>query len=352
MKEITSSQFKNRILLNKNNVIPEILKCPVLDNEVNGFRYFSIAKNSFLYNTNKRISEYLAQDIPTNSASVGFKKGKSYLDFFLPHVKNQYFLRLDIKNFFHSIPYENVSQLIDDIFPEAGDEESPRVIVSDVITKSIKEDDSSDKEKRIVPVGYPSSPVVSNIIFRKIDILIQKECIRRGFEYTRYADDMLFSSRVSDVHEDRFVKEISYYVSLIGLKLNYKKTLKHTKVLSLNSYVIDSRIRSSCHMRVSNKKMKKLYKLSYMMANQVSHFEILKKVYGLNVYKVKFLYKPSQRYLSKYARDQLINKIIGTRSYLINILKFFVRHDCSTKTMIDSINLVIKSIESYLKLYI
>ena len=44
----------------------------------------------------------------------------------------------------------------------------------------------------ILPIGFKTSPVVSNVVFRKFDILIEKFCAQHDILYTRYADDMLF----------------------------------------------------------------------------------------------------------------------------------------------------------------
>ena len=59
-------------------------------------------------------------------------------------------------------------------------------------TVSDEFEDFDLRGNNILPIGFPSSPVISNIIFRKIDILIQKYCENKKIIYTRYADDMLF----------------------------------------------------------------------------------------------------------------------------------------------------------------
>ena len=46
-----------------------------------------------------------------------------------------------------------------------------------------------------LPIGAPSSPVLSNLVLENMDSKISNFCYDRGFTYTRYADDMIFSCR-------------------------------------------------------------------------------------------------------------------------------------------------------------
>ena len=46
-----------------------------------------------------------------------------------------------------------------------------------------------------LPIGAPSSPVLSNLVLENMDSRISNFCYDRGFTYTRYADDMIFSCR-------------------------------------------------------------------------------------------------------------------------------------------------------------
>ena len=46
-----------------------------------------------------------------------------------------------------------------------------------------------------LPIGAPSSPILSNLVLENMDNRISNFCYDRGFTYTRYADDMIFSCR-------------------------------------------------------------------------------------------------------------------------------------------------------------
>ena len=74
-----------------------------------------------------------------------------------------------------------------------------------------------------VPQGFPTSPIISNLIFEKIDLELQKLAQEYAFTYTRYADDMIFSTENNNIQADIYEK-ISEIISNNGFKINSKKT--------------------------------------------------------------------------------------------------------------------------------
>ena len=68
-----------------------------------------------------------------------------------------------------------------------------------------------EKEKRnVLPQGAPTSPIITNIICQKLDYLLTGVANRFGLKYTRYADDITFSSLHNVYKEDgEFLKELN-----------------------------------------------------------------------------------------------------------------------------------------------
>ena len=83
-------------------------------------------------------------------------------------------------------------------------------------------------------------------------------------DYTRYADDLLFSSLNFDFSQKTwFLKKIRYILRSIKLKINYSKIKYGTKEISLNGYVI-----SCAETRLSRKRLSDIrHVLSTMQQN-------------------------------------------------------------------------------------
>lgn len=80
-------------------------------------------------------------------------------------------------------------------------------------------------EKNVLPQGAPSSPVLTNIICTKLDRRLSGVAKRFGLNYTRYADDITFSSSHNVYHKDgEFVKEINRIIIDQGFSIKESKT--------------------------------------------------------------------------------------------------------------------------------
>ena len=208
---------------------------------------FKIGKNYFykirnadqLISAQKRLNVFLLNNIPLNQAAVAFRNKFSYLNLFEPHRKNYFFLRLDIRSFFHSINIKDIEDVFSFYFDEALLKDFINIVSYEL---PISSKNKKFINKRILPMGFVTSPAISNVVFRKIDIQIQKLCLEKKILYTRYADDMVFSSEKSNpyLHSRGFIQEIKIIVSHLGLKINAKKTLKSKHTLSLNGYIIQN----------------------------------------------------------------------------------------------------------------
>lgn len=73
-----------------------------------------------------------------------------------------------------------------------------------------------------LPQGAPTSPMLSNIFFKKTDDIIFHYCRRRGLQYTRYADDLVFSG--NDLIPQHLISFVKMLLSSRHLALNNKKT--------------------------------------------------------------------------------------------------------------------------------
>jgi len=367
-------------LINKSHFLRVISnnKVSVISEEY--IKEFSIGKNHFYQLTNNqqflvqnKILKELTNNIPLNNASVAFRKDFSYLHLFEPHRKNYNFIRLDIRSFFHSIQIDDIREVFKIYIPkdEYIDEKKKQSVLDafiNLVTYKIPSTSKNEKfkGKRVLPMGFQTSPIISNIVFRQLDILIQKLCSLHEIVYTRYADDMLFSSSKNKtyIHADDFIKEIRIILSTMDFKLNEHKTLKAKHTLSLNGYTIQDtdtftlkhknkifrqKKQKLNELRLSNKKTDIIKKMIHMILTEEKESQIiLKKLFQ---YKMKLKFVPNEILQNKYNDEQLLNKILGYRSYLISIIQFNKKYHCTQDKTIDTYIKIIRNLEKVASQY-
>lgn len=81
------------------------------------------------------------------------------------------------------------------------------------------------EKRNVLPQGAPTSPVISNIICQRMDYLLSAVAKRFGLKYTRYADDMTFSSMHNVYQKDSdFIKELHRIIAEQGFHIKESKT--------------------------------------------------------------------------------------------------------------------------------
>ena len=146
--------------------------------------------------------------IHVTDSATGFRKGINVADNAKRHKDNRYFLCLDIQDFFPSVPYAKVFN----VFRTLGYNLHVSHIFASLCTCKGK-----------LPQGAVTSPALSNIVCIRLDHRISGYVGRRNITYTRYADDMVFSSLSPSrlVGIKRFVAQI---IREEGFELNESKT--------------------------------------------------------------------------------------------------------------------------------
>ncbi|MGG4018881.1 retron St85 family RNA-directed DNA polymerase [Priestia megaterium] len=141
-------------------------------------------------------------------SATAFVKDISIKDNVKRHLGNQFFLCLDIDNFFPSIGRNKVYQL----FKAIGYNSHMALVFSKLCTY-----------KGFLPQGGVTSPALSNLINIRLDRRISGYCASRNIVYSRYADDFTFSSN----NPHKLTKSLYILKQIIeseGYSLNNQKT--------------------------------------------------------------------------------------------------------------------------------
>lgn len=136
----------------------------------------------------------------------GFNFKKSIITNAKMHVGHNVFLKIDLKDFFPSIPIN----WIVNYFSKQGYPPKIAFYMASLCTL----DDS-------LPQGAPTSPILSNIIFYNLDKILYKFSKKNNLTYTRYADDLVFSG---DYIPLKFRNFVIFLIKKYGFRVNSKKT--------------------------------------------------------------------------------------------------------------------------------
>ncbi|WP_409174407.1 reverse transcriptase family protein [Brevibacillus fortis] len=237
--------------------------------------------------------------IPLPDYVYGFVKGSSYKDYLIPHLNNQFYLRIDIQDFFDSISKELVISVFDNYFKISEDDKQQILkLFYEIISLNNK-----------IPQGAITSPSVSNIVFRQLDLRINQYCKKFNIVYTRYADDLLFSSNNKYLHNPFFIKKIARILYSKGFKLNNKKIRKGKESISLNGFVVGKEI------TLSRRRLYDINKVIFI-AEASSNIPIDQLIQKLNSEPLYYRKKHDNLYFRR--KSDLINYFGGYRSFLLN----------------------------------
>lgn len=171
------------------------------------------------------INEILKSMYTPSAYAMGFAEGRSIADNAKKHKGMNYVFNLDLKDFFPSIEQARVwkrLQLAPFNFP---------VPVANIIAgmccmkETVQAEDGTQTSRYVLPQGAPTSPIITNMVCDNLDRRLAGVAKRFGLNYTRYADDITFSS-MHNVYQENgaFRKEVWRIISEQGFTVNDKKT--------------------------------------------------------------------------------------------------------------------------------
>lgn len=163
-----------------------------------------------------------------SACAMGFVKGKSIADNARTHVGKNYVFNIDLQNFFPSITRDRVFKtLLAEPFNFTQQHAGWLADLSTTKMYGIEPDPGLSKRR--VPQGAPTSPIISNAVCVRLDRRLDGLARELGLVYSRYADDITFSSD-HNVFQDgsKFRKNLEAIIIEEGFTLNPKKTrLQH-----------------------------------------------------------------------------------------------------------------------------
>jgi len=155
------------------------------------------APKSTLKKAQRAILDKILSNIEISDYAHGFLEKRSVITSAKEHPKSPYLLiNMDIKDFFPTITFERVRGMYISL-GYSGHIATLLAMICSYCERMPIEIQGETKfvasTRRILPQGSPASPMITNVLCRKLDKRLSGLAKKFGFTYSRYADDLSFS---------------------------------------------------------------------------------------------------------------------------------------------------------------
>jgi RNA-directed DNA polymerase len=203
---------------------PNTYKTYVIPKRSGGFRTIAQPARETKFLQSWLIDNIFSKLLVHESATA-YKKGASIKSNVAIHVANAYIAKFDFSDFFSSIKYDH---LLSFLKTRLSDSFEVNDIVKIAQISCIK---YAGQPTLCLSVGAPSSPILSNAIMYEFDCRVNKWASDNDFAYSRYADDLTFSTNTKGNCSkiEKKLQEIVADLEHVVVVLNERKTVHLSK---------------------------------------------------------------------------------------------------------------------------
>ncbi|WIL43059.1 retron St85 family RNA-directed DNA polymerase [Pantoea agglomerans] len=249
----------------------------------------------------KAVLNFICQHLQVHESAFAYEENKSIRANALIHCSNQYLLKMDFRNFFLSIKPHNLINY----FQTKGVvlTESDIFVIEHLFFWKLRRNSPLR-----LSIGAPSSPKLSNVIMYDFDEKISLKCSKMNIIYSRYADDITFSSHVkgSLFEIPRIVRETLNEVNLKNIKINHQKTVFSSR--KFNRHITGVTITTEGHLSLGRDRKRLLRSKIHRFINEKLTLKETASLKGELGYAKFIEYSFYQSMIDKYGFDT-INKI-------------------------------------------
>ena len=150
--------------------------------------------------------------------AFAFIESKNIVDNAKMHTNKRFVYNIDLKDFFYSFDYNRVKMALYKTpfnLNTSKEKEEIAYWISILTTCKIN-------GKQVLPQGSPASPVLTNIICTRFDDKLNRLSREFSLNYSRYADDITFSSD-KQVFHGKFLRKLNGIIESEGFMINDSK---------------------------------------------------------------------------------------------------------------------------------
>lgn len=169
--------------------------------------------------------ENVFKKLPIHECATAYKPDASIKKNAAAHKDNSYITKFDFKDFFTSIKAGDLVKHVSRYLKGSLDAEDIKDIARISCIKL------NGRDELCLSVGAPSSPTLSNTIMFDFDQAVSAWCKTHDIIYTRYADDLAFSTTLKGISGEiePAIREIVQKLDYPRLRFNTKKTTHLSK---------------------------------------------------------------------------------------------------------------------------
>lgn len=212
------------------------LKKKSVGHEPTRFRYIC-APHPLLLRAQRWIHSRILRETRAHDASHAYSEGSRIIDMAKLHCGCRWMVKLDVTNFFESILESDVYR----VFHDLGYQPLMAFELGRLCTRLRRKSNPvrSDEKRHYtiypyynarighLPQGAPTSPILANLAARGLDVELTRIAAQFGVTYTRYADDLTFSTKAPEFARARALDLIHQCYAVMreqGLWPNRAKT--------------------------------------------------------------------------------------------------------------------------------
>ena len=263
----------------------------------------------------KKLKEYqralitlFEQLLPVHEVAFAYKKHTSIKQNAQQHQNSKYLLKMDFQNFFHSITPTLFFSILKQLKVELTKEDY-YLLRQLLFWSPSKRSDG----KLILSIGAPSSPLVSNVTMFFFDEALQEICKKQDIVYTRYADDITFSTNKKNqlFAIPKLVKQLLVEHFDGFIIINESKTVFSS--MSHNRHVTGVTITNQGHLSIGRQRKRYISSLIHQFSLKQLADEDMSYLQGLFAFACHIEPIFKQRMIKKYSAEVIQQLVKGVK---------------------------------------
>lgn len=192
------------------------------------------------------ILEEILNKVPLHDAAHGFVAGRSTVTNAAVHLGKQVVVNADLKDFFPSITFPRVRGFLQALGYSPAIATLLALLCTESPRRKVKYAGQTMHVAlgpRCLPQGACTSPALSNLVSYRLDARLTGIATKLGWNYTRYADDLTFSSDEPS-QTGYLLARLRHIAGEEGFEVNEKKTrvLRPSTAQTVTGIVVNEKV--------------------------------------------------------------------------------------------------------------